>query len=294
MAFTTITTRADVGQGLPAEEIIAGLLAENRAPAIAATIATMRDFRAVGASTTQNIVRIKTVAARTQATDGDDLTADDVALDEESITPVTHYIYRVLTAQANKDFAPSPLDAEILQQGVRAVMDKEDSEGLAKFQNAIASVGSSASTFDLTLWGTMQYTYASLDSDMQPVFVGHEIHIRDLLASIRSSGGAIESTGRAANLFTGIRGLRGEFEGIPVFGSTNVSEASSAKVGAMLGVGVLQYGVWNDMAIERQRAVENIAEKLVIWKRTGFELATNGEASTGADSSIVKVLCKNS
>lgn len=293
MAFSTITTRGDVGQGLPAEEIISQLLAENRAPAIAQVISTLRDFRARGVSTTQNIVRIKSITAQTQTTDGDDLTASDTVLDEESITPVTHYVYQPVSFQANKDFAPSDLEMELIQRGVRAVMDKEDSEGLAKFQNAIASVGSSVDTFDLTLWGTMRYTYAALDADTDPVFVGHEIHIRDLLAAIRSSGGTIESTGRAVDLFRGIRGLRGEFEGVPVFGTTNVSEASSAKVGALIGMGVLQYGVWDDMSIETQRTVENLANKLVVWKRSGFELATNGEASTGADSSIVKVLCKN-
>ena len=292
--FTTITDGPnDLVEALPAEELIAGLIRENRAPLIAHSIAQLRDFRERGSSRTQNIIRIRSMSASKQSTEGSELTASQVDLDEESITPDTRYLYVPFTLQGAKDFAVSDLERETAQMGVRAILDQEEADGLAEFQNAIASVGSSVDTFDLTLWRTMVFTYASLDAASDPVFVGHEIHIRDLLSSIQASGGTIESTGRAADLFRGVRGLRGEFEGIPVFGTTNVVEAGSAKVGALVGMDVLQYGVWDDIQVLRQLAVENLAVKLVVWSRTGFALATNGEASTGEDSSIVKVLCKN-
>lgn len=292
--FSTITDGPnDLTEGLLAEQILAELLRENRAPLIAQTISRMHDFTAQGSSKAQNILRLKTAAARTQSTEGAELTPDDSDLDEESITPTTRYYYEVLTWQGRKDFVIDPTN-ELLQLGVRAILDADDSAGLQEFQNAIANVGSSSSTMDLDLWSTAMYTWATLDAGGMPVFVGHNIHARDLKAALRNSGAALEATGRSLQLFQGVNGLLGEFEGTAIFESSNVSETGSAKIGGLLTMGTLRHGVWNDIDIRTQDAIENLATKLVVWFRAGYVLATNGEASTGADSSVLKVLCKNS
>jgi hypothetical protein len=146
---------------------------------------------------------------------------------------------------------------------------------------------------DLDLWASARYTWATLDTGGMPLFVGHNIHARDLTSAIRSTQAAIESTGRAASLFGSLNGFMGEYEGVPVFQSSNVSETGSAKIGAMISAGVLRYGVWNDLEVRMRDAPLNLAQEIVVWGRNGFTLATNGEASTGADSQVVKVLCKN-
>lgn len=290
--FTTITTGTDLDEGLVSEELLQELLVENRPPLTARAISMDHDFTSQGASRTQNIVRLKTVAARVQSAEGSELTADDMDLDEESITPTTRYSYRVITFQADKDFLVSA-NREAMGQGMRAVLDAEDAAGLTKFQDAIASVGSSADVFDLDLWADAKFTYATLDAGGMPIFVGHNIHARDLTKALRNSSGAIEATGRALELFGGMNGFLGTLENIPIFESSNVSETGSAKIGALLARGVLRRGVWNPLDMLVQDAIENLATKLVTWLRSGFTLETNGEASTGADSSIVKVLCQN-
>ena len=125
------------------------------------------------------------------------------------------------------------------------------------------------------------------------MFVGHTVHGRDIEKALRQSGAAIEATGRAMHMLNGAQGFRGSFEGVGMAFTNNVSETGSAKIGVMMGTDVLRYGVWNPTTVLYQEAIENLAGKLVTWKRSGFTLATNGEDSTGADSSIVKVLCKN-
>lgn len=292
--FSVVTTGTDATETLLAEEIQRQLLVENRPPMVAMAIAQGHDFNRKGASRTQNIVRLKTVAARTQSTEGTELTADDMDFDEESLSPTTRYVRRNLTWQGQKDSVVE-LKAAALAQGFRAILEATDSTGLTTFQTAISSVGSSSDTMGMDEWSTGAATYEALNPQGSlHHFVMHAFTARDMRNAIRSASASIFADGHGRDLFGAVNGFMGEFEGYMLWKSTNVSETGSAKINAFISHGVLRHGIWDPFQVATDNDIAFLADIGVVWGRDGWVLATNGEASTGADSSITKVLTKNS
>ncbi len=237
---------------------------------------------APGQSRTYTHVLRSHLAAAAAVTESDEVAATALADSQlqVSVSLVASAVFLTDQAKGASVLGPNAQTADGMMRAVDAVRLYIDDAFHGLSSSMTNTMGSNATTHDMTNWNQMLATYASQAKNVDQVaFVGHPDAARDLGEDIFTSAAAILGNDSASQLFGqaagGFRqGMRYQIGNVPVFSSDEIPTADTTGWGNYLTSvgddGALGVVVKHEVDFAAWREPKRFGDWLIAWADVGI------------------------